>query len=441
MQRRCAVVGIVFAAALIWGLPSVAQFAGFLHLENTLDFDAPWPDAFEIDLELALEYSAGDWSFGTLFDAEETGLEDLAFLTTGTLGAFHVYSMYGQWDLDEQDAWTDWDNGVWIDVFGTEFWAFFSLETVEDNVFSLSGSGFAVGGHGSVGDVEVWGEMGFNLWELLPLIYWNDLETVVDQNLACDFITVVSPTCAMDFSYAEFFAQLPFCCIDASAWIGFDEWGFYGLELWVKDVPLGNTGLMIDWIDLWYDVDEKDLNLWFGIGAGDTLCITPYLSLDDESAPSIGWISVDAVELVCTLGNVKVTVSELLSGDDWFIGTDGAIYSLDDDFAWIIPSDCVDAAYGVDEAIAIEVSGDACCGSGSTLGLYNYFDFDLDGSLFSWLGLRARAETSLSSSLSTYMEVWLWHDGIDSVAFGIDAAWGALRSLPKDLTCCFFGLP
>ncbi len=434
MRRAVAVMSAVLLAMSIWALPSVAQLAGFFHAETEFEFDDPWPEAFEIDLEGGLEYSVGDWTFGTLLDAEEDGLEDLAFLATGTLGSFHVYSMYGQWDLDDE-VWTDWDNAVWIDAFGTELWAFFSLQTDGEDPFSLSGAGFALGGHGSVGDVEVWWETSFNLWELLPWIYWNGLETVVDQNLACDLIFVNDPTCAMDFSSAEIFLQLPFCCADVGGWLGLDCDGFDGFELWAKDVPIGGTGVQIDWIDLWFDLDEKDLDLWFGIDAGDVVCFTPYLSLEDDDT-SISAIHVDALGWVCTLGDVTVTVSELLSDDDWYIGTDGAIHSYDNGFAWIIPSNCVDVAHGVEEAIAIEIDRGACCGDGSKLGLYSFFDTDLDDSLFSWLGLRARAETSLSSSLSTYLEIWMGYDGLESVTFGVDVTWGTLRSLPKDLTCC-----
>ena len=442
MQRSCVVVGLAFLVAAVGVAPAFAQFAGFLHIENEFYLDDFWPDALEVDLEVGAEYSVSGWSFGTLFDAGKDGLEDLAFLATGTLGAFHVYSMYGQWDLDDEYLWTDWDNAVWVDVFGTELWCVFSLQTEEDQLFSLSGSGFAVGGHSVVGNAEVWGEIGFNLWELAPWIYWNDLETVMDQNLACDFIAVEEPTCAMDFSYAQLFVEFPVCCLDVTGWIGFDCYGFEGVELWAKDIPIGNTAFVIDWIDLWYEVDEKGLDLWFGIDAGDVVCITPYLSLDDESEYAIAGIAVDALELVCTLGDVTLTVSELFSADDWFIGTDGAIHSYDfDDAAWIIPPDCVDVAYAVDEAIAIEIHRDACCGHGATLGLYNYFDTDFTDTLFSWLGIRARLETPLSSSLSTYVETWIWYDGIESIAVGIDVTWGALRSLPKDLDCCLFAIP
>jgi hypothetical protein len=435
MQRAFAVMGAVLLVVSMWALPSFAQFAGFLHAESKFEFDDPWPEAFKIDLEAGVEYSVGDWSFGTRFDAKEDGLEDLAFLATGTLGSFHVYSMYGQWDLDD-DVWTDWDNAVWINAFGTEFWYLFSLQTEGGDPFILSGAGSAFGGHGTVGDVEVWWEASFNLWELVPWIYWNGLETVIDQNLACDLIAVGDPTCAMDFSYAEVFVQFPFCCLDVTSWIGFDCEGFDGFELWVKDIPVGNTGVRIDWIDLWYDLDEKDLDLWFGIDVGDVVCFTPYLSLEDNPDDSIAGVHVDALGLVCTLGDVTITVSELLSDDAWYIGTDGAIHSYDDGFAWIIPSDCIDIAYDVEEAIAIEINRGACCGDGSTLGLYSFFDTDLDDTLFSWLGLRVRAETSLSPSLSTYMEMWMWYDGLESVSFGVDVTWGTLQSLPKDLTCC-----
>jgi hypothetical protein len=442
MRSSVAVIGVVFLAVAFLALPAAAQVAGFFHGDAELDFDGGLLDALWLDITTGVEYSIDGWSFGVTFDAGNEGLADLAFLTTGLWGALHVYSMYGLWDVASGSMAADWDNAVWTQMFGVDLWGIFSVQTEYDNgaVPDLSGAGLSVGGHAAPGDLEMWWEVCFNSWQILPLIYWNGLDSVMDKNLACDFISVDAPTCALDFTYADFFFRFPFCCIDVQSWISFDCDGFDDLRVWVQDIPLGNSPFTLSTVALDFDLTGKQIDVDLGIDAGDVACITPYLTLNQDSEYSISGIYVEALQLVCTLGDATVTVSELLSPREHYVGQDGAIHTFTYDYYhWTFPSECVDPLFDVSEAISIEIGREGCCGGHSKLALYNFFDFESHDALFGWVGLRARAEASLTSTVSTYLETWYWVDGLESITFGIDISWGTLRSLPKDQDCCIGG--
>jgi len=417
--------------------------SGFVHGELDLDFDGPWPKRIDYDLEMGIEYAIGDWSFGGLLDIEEHGLEDLVILTTGPLGAVNVYSLYwltGLWGMNPDpgvDLWADWDNAFWMDIAGIEMWAFSSIKATDFFDWHLSGAGLAIGGHGSAGAVEFWAEIQFNLGAMVPLIYWNGLEYIIEKNLACDLIDVLDPTCELDFSFAEAYVDFPFCCADATAWIAFDWDGFYAVEFWVRDIPIGETGLSLEWVDLWFEADWKDLELWFDLDIGQVLCIEPFITLDMDGPAEIEGIEVDALELVCTLGDVTARVSELFTDDDYYMGIDGAIYPRHQLTGWMIPPQCVDRMWGAEQAIAIEVNREGCCGGDMFFGLYSFFDADLNGVMFDWLGLRARAVSPVTPSLSMYIETWIWYDGVETILLGFDYTWGTLRSVTSDWTCCW----
>jgi len=354
-----------------------------------------------------------------------------------------VYSLYwlsglfGTTPTPGFDLSADWDNAVWIDIGGVETWAFFSI--LAQDLFNLraNGAGLSLGGHGSAGAVEVWAEISFNLDEMLPFIYWNGLEYSIDRNLACNLIHVIDPTCQLDFTFAQAYVDFPFCCADATAWIGFDRLGFDAVEFWVLDIPIGDTGVSLEWVDLWFEVDEKEFEMWFAVDVGDIVCIEPFISLDTADPAEIEGLEIDALELSCTMGDVTVTISELFSDDDFHMGIDGAIYSNWQLTWWGIPATCVDWMWDAEQAIAIEIGGEGCCGGDSFFGLYNFFDADLNGVLFDWLGLRARAVAPITPAFSMYIETWIWYDGIEALLLGFDYTWGALKAITSDWTCCW----
>lgn len=441
-------VRVAATAVLCVGLMAsigVGQLAGFFHAEIEFDLDGAWPESIETDLALGVEYALTDWTFGSLLYAGRDGLENLAFLAKGPFGALNVHSLYwlqefswfGQFPGPDL-SYADWDNAIWIDVSGVELWGFFSVQTEDGFGEHLSGSGLAIGGHGVAGDVGIWAEMSFNLEPLVPFIYWNGLEETIDQDLPCDLVYVLDPTCSLEFSFAEAYLEFPFCCADVTAWMGVDCLGDFALEAWVRDIPIGQTALVLEWVDLYFDVDGKDLDLWFGLDLGEVLCVTPFVSILEGQDVTVDGIELDALELTCELGGVAITVSELFSLDDYYIGTDGGIHRWDVcDFGWVIPEECVDVMVEVEEAIGIEVRRDGCCGE-SFVGLYSFFDVDLNDALFDWLGMRARAEIALSSMLSMSLETWLESEGVTWIALGFDVTWGTLRLLSKDPMCCLW---
>jgi len=239
------------------------------------------------------------------------------------------------------------------------------------------------------------------------------------------------------------FVDFPWCCADVGTWISFSCLGFEGFSAWAEGIAIGETGLSIERVEVSFEEESKDFYLWFGIDIGEVVCVSPFVSLIQGAEFTIDGIALDALELVCAVGDVSVTVSELFAPlglvpfDFCYIGIDGAIHTLSwFDLDWTLPAECVEPMFDAEEAIAIEVRRGGCCGE-SFFGLYSFFDIDLNESLFSWLGAGARAESSISSSVSLFLEAWIWSDGIESLAFGVEITWGELRNLTGDWDCCF----
>jgi hypothetical protein len=341
----------------------------------------------------------------------------------------------------------DWDNAVWASIAGADFWAIFSTVEERDFEWDESGAGLAIGAHGLAGDIEVWSEIRFNLHPVLPFIYENGIEKTVEKNLACDLIDIIDPTCSLDFTGADFMFDFPFCCADVGSWISFGTGGFYWAEFWMLDLATGIPGVTLERTSLVFTPDEKMLYFWLEFDPGAGLCITPFVTLDMppfgpffdiQNAGTIQGFEIDALELVCNIGDVKVVISELFTSDDYYIGEDAAIHKRSDFVSFAtFPDDCVNPAYGVQEAIAVEIGRDGCCGNETFIGIYSFFDIDLHDVLFDWLGVRVRAEMSFSPSISAYVEAWIWYDEFDAIILGFDYSWDTLRALIKDWDCCW----
>jgi len=279
--------------------------------------------------------------------------------------------------------------------------------------------------------------MQFNLYRMLPLLYWNGFDVVLGKNLACDFIDVIDPTCDLALSFVEFYFDFPLCCADVGSWLGFDTGGFCAFRAWVRDVDLGVPGLAVDWLGVLFETEDKDVSLELGVSLEGIACIRPYASLVLDSSAEVAGFELDGLSVVCRWGDVTLTVSELFTNDDYFIGIDGVIHAVWDPIPlWILSTESNDEAYDVEETISVEVVGDGCCGGDSFLGLYSYFDADIKDSLFGWLGLRARFEYAVSRLVTCHVETWFWYDGWETIAFGFDMSWGVLDIITSELTCC-----
>ena len=442
MTRNLRTWTTVVAVAVSIAVAGLGQTAGFIHGEIFLDLGDPWPAAMDLDFEVGLETTVGGWSIGSLVDLEQDGLEDLAFVALGSVGAVSVYSLYwlegwtGGTPIPGVDLDQDWDNALWTSISGVDLWAFFSIRETTWEDLSINGAGLAVGAHGAAGGVEVWAEAQFNLESMLPYVYWNGFARTIEKNLACDLISVLEPTCSLDVSFIEFYLDFTACCAEIGSWLGFDPDGFYGLEFWVLDVATGLPGLTLAWIDLYFELDDKDLDFAFEFDPGFGGCIRPFVSLLDKSS-TVSGLRVAALDWVCEIGNATVTISELLSDHEFYIGIDGAIHGFPRPFSfWAISEDCVEPVFDANEAVSVEVGDAGCCGGDDSIHIVAFFDTALDDVLFDWLGARARADIALTSNLSAYVEIWMWYDEVETIAMGLDITWGTLRAVTADWTCC-----
>ena len=439
---------IIAVLVVVLGIPVYAQsLSGFIDHSTILYFDSGGFDEFGFSTKIGIEYGIADWAFGAFLDLEDNSWhwdewDVLAFSAVGSLGATEVYSLlqfesYGE-PLSTSDMWQDWDTVLRTEIADVEMWAILSLLARTDDEVSFSGAGSAFGLHGQSGGLEVWAEVQFNLYSVVDWIFWNGFDEVLRKNQACYLIEVDDWTsCEMEFSFADLYVTFPFLCTDVGTWIGFDDDGFHAFEVWVDDLETGIDWLQIDYIDLWYELDEKDFDMALGVSLGDAACVKPYVSLVQDNSFSVSGIRIDALELSFQIGDVTIVVSELMDDHDHYLGIDARIHPWGwNDSIFLIPSVCIDPMFGAEEAIGIEIGGTGCCAP-FLLGIYSFFDIDLTGVLFDWMGLRVLFKDELTSKLSWSVESWLMYDGLEWIEFGFSYNWGDVRSISSDETCCF----
>gem|GEM_PF-1426748 len=455
------------------GIPVYAQsLSGFIDHSTILYFDSGAFDEFGFSTKIGIEYGIADWAFGAFLDLEDNsrrwyGYWDewdvLAFSAVGSLGATEVYSLvqfesFGK-PLSTDDMWQDWDTVVRMEIAGVETWAILSVQEQTYDEESQSGAGSAFGLHGRADMLEVWAEVQFNLYSVVDWVFANGFDEVLRKNQACYYlIEVVDPTCSMEFSFADVYVAFPFLCTDVKTWIGFDDDGFYEFEIWVEDLETGIDWLQIDYVDLRYWIDGKNLDIELGVSLGDAVCIKPYASFVQENSFSVSGIRIEALELSYQIGDATIVFSELMYQEEiflpnYYLGIDARIHPLPS-WWWeetrasyfLIPSQCTDPMFAAEEAIGLEIGGDGCCAP-FLLGIYSFFDIDLTYSffdidvtdvLFDWIGLRVLFKNGLTSKLSWSFESWLMYDKVEWIEFGFSYNWGDVRSISSDETCCFF---
>lgn len=458
---------LLIIAALVAELviPVGAQsLSGFIDNSTTLYFDNSGLDEFGFSTKIGIEYGIADWAFGTFLDLEANNWhwygypyewDVLAFSAAGSLGATEVYSLlqfesFGD-PLNASDMWQDLDTVLRTEIAGVEMWAILSLLAWTEDEETLSGAGSAFGLHGQAGVAEVWAEIQFNLDSVVDWIFANGFDEVLRKNQTYYLIEVLDWTsCIMEFSFADVYVTFPFLCTDLGTWIGFDPDGFYAFELWAEDLETGIDWLQIDYVDLEYWINGKDLDIMLEVSLGDAACIKPYVSLVQDNPFSVSGIQIDALELFYQIGDATIVLSELLYRGElylpnYYLGIDARIHPLPlwwweeaPTSRFLLPSQCAYPILGAEEAIGLEIGGAGCCAP-FLFGIYSFFDIDLTGVLFDWMGLRVLFKDELTSKLSWSFESLLMHDGLEWIEFGFSYKWGDVRTISSDETCIFFG--
>jgi len=384
--------------------------------------------------EVSYEYELYGWNLASVayFDSDD-GLCDLQLAASGSVGAFEIASaLYADPVDDGMEALA----ALRLPVIGIDLWGIATVEAWEDEV----GSGAMVGAYAEIGSADVLIDVGFGVeWSAFSLLVPEmGFEGVWRRLILCDLVETEAPMCNSAWTYADLFLRTPIACFDVAFWTWFDcETGFDLFRAELEGLETGLSWLTIGSLGVVFEVGSKAVDLDLDLHTVDTVCVRPYLSVSQGTALfAFDGITLDALELVYEFQGVTFVVSELfeIHGDDaiTFIGDDGRIHRYERRrysgfFGCVEPVDA-------DEAIGVEVRGDACCGAPFDFEVYTFFNTANPGlSIFDWFATSAQLEYGVASNLtlrlgavfSDHMESWYsfgfeWIFG-DPVIFG--SAW------------------
>jgi len=345
------------------------------------------------------------------------------FAAIGSLGAFDLISAI------EFDPFWDESHAISAGraaLGGVGLWGAVAL----DDWMADPWLGYLFGTYGSVGDVQFYADVGLNID---PIVTWAIIrygfETVWEQLAFCDMLFPISAGGPV-LTSLNVYTKAPFSCMDIETWIHVDPHGFQFFSLWASDVDLGIGGLLIDRMELLFRPNAKIVQFDLGFQVGEMACITPYVSLsDDPTTHHIDGLSFDALEMICTIGDVTVIVSELLNRTlmvpfFYVIGDDARIHKLEagvwGPWWWW----CV-TPIAASEAIGIEIDRTGCCDTRFSVGLYTFFDTTLPASSpFDWTETHLTFECEFSNGYTVFGHLGTHHSSGMFLQFGFEAVWG-----------------
>jgi hypothetical protein len=324
-----------------------------------------------LDSLIDLQYLISGWTFGGTAEFDLTGLTDIWFYGFGSLGAFELYTMTHF--NPAVPEFVEWDNAVRLSLAGVYVYGLFSVEGGE------SGSGFTLGGYGTVGLVSIWAEANFDLAPTISTIYLYGYEFITGRNYihwwTGAYIDVTDTDCTVDFSGFGIYAEMPLAGCDLLLKIMYDCDGFSQFCINFNDLEIGLAWLYLDDFDICFTTQTKDVTISFEVTVGEYGCFVPYFSvLTDEQWEIVG-ISLDALVLSYSYNGVTFKAAEIFNLDAYGFDVDGYV-------AWWLAG-----GSGPDEFFGIEIDGDSCCGGAFAVGVYNFFNSSAIGGttgIFDW---------------------------------------------------------
>jgi hypothetical protein len=127
-MKRALVLSLIFAVGL--GFAGFAQtLSGTWDTDIILDLTATaWPAGVAINSEITVDYTVGDWTFGSVTTIDDTGWLDQTFSAGGVLGAFSLTSAL---DLDPAGLFDEWVTTAAVSIAGVSFGAEFTLDGLD----------------------------------------------------------------------------------------------------------------------------------------------------------------------------------------------------------------------------------------------------------------------------------------------------------------------
>ncbi len=268
-MRRVLALGLIFLFSL--GCVGFAQqMSGSWDLEIDIDpQQTAFSDSLGVYSLLKVNYSIGDWTFGSSTVLDEDGWQDQDFSTTGLLGAFTLTAAV---DFNPDATFGSLVTTISSSVAGALVGAQFRLEG-DDTFLTLTASGSAA----SV-DVSIAADFG-------------------DDDAICDF----------PFSDVSISVGFPFCCAEISSSLSIDCDGFDQISFSTSGIGIPTLPWLSIGAQLVYTMQTKSLTLSPTFDFGTVTCIDLYVSVASSGNLSFESISIDGIKLSCDVGTVTFT--------------------------------------------------------------------------------------------------------------------------------------
>ena len=361
-----------------------------------------------IESVLVVDYSVSGWTVSSTAIADLNGLGDVYLDARGVLGGFAIRSIT---DFDAEEAQFQSIIGSAVTaIAGVNLYGLFMLDNVGSIQAPSIGSGLTIGGWAEAGDLSIWAQTRFNMNDTSGYIYKYGYKWLLDHFIfkVCDtwqvpsgYIDVQTAGCTACWSGADIYVESPFACVDLLAELSLSRAGFEHALFEINNVDFGIAWLDVKWVDLLFTTTSKSMNLVFDVNVGDTACITPYLALEG-SGTQISGLSLKALKLSSSWDNITFKAGDLFDENGWYpylnyVGTRYYGWTWDGELA-TLPICAV--AEGYDEYLALEVTGDSCCGGDYKFTTFAWFDTGNSIGLFDWSETRAKFSVGLGSNLS-----------------------------------------
>lgn len=387
---------LVFSLILVVGL-GVAGFAQTLSGEwftkITVDLTGTvFPDAITVLSTLDIDYTVGDWTFGSYTKLTNGGWNDQDFSFAGVLGAFAISG--GVWfDPDDLvDVFEKLGVDTEVSIAGVSFGFYFDLVP--------GGSDLLITVDGVAGDVTI------------------GVELLLGDEDGCDF----------DFNELLVYIDFPFCCATVYSEVLFtcDE-GFEYVEFCVEDITIQNLPWLTLGACIEFTEQTKTFTLTPSIDLGLIGCdFDLYYRLDTAGGImdvlNIEGILFDGLQIACEIGGVQFTGITYFGPGiykygylGWGYYLPGILYGMENTI------DPMTTDYF--EAYQIATTDDGCCGPFS-FDVTVFFDED-SGELFDVAYLVAAMELQVATQFTFSMGIDTDVDAgdVNNVWFGFLVEW------------------
>jgi hypothetical protein len=304
-MRRVHIVGLASLLVLAFGCIGLAQeLSGTWDLDVSIDpQQTNFSNSLSVSSILKVNYSIGDWTFGSSTVLDENGWADQDFSVTGTLGAF---TLTGAIDFNPDATFGSLVTTASTSIAGLLLGSQFTLQN-NDTFLTFTASGTS----GSL-NVSVSVDLG-------------------DNDDVCDF----------PFDKVTIALGFPFCCANVTSALTIDCDGFDQVSLSTSGITIPNLPWLSLSAQLVYTLQTKSLTLSPTFDFGSVTCFDFYVSVDSSGNLTLSSISIDGIKMSCDFGTVTFT------GISYWGETGKPSFLAGTDY-W--------------EGYRIETNADACCG-------------------------------------------------------------------------------